>query len=81
MALSKRIVVAVGSQLATVQGLEIVLLTIDFLEQSKSAVTLVARLAILHRVVVANHIDVEQIFDLLERHCRVVDIMNRAVQT
>ena len=56
--LSKRIVVAVGSQFATIQSLEIVLFTIDLFQQSVASIAFVACLTVLHRVIVADHVDV-----------------------
>ena len=68
VARSKRIMVAVCSQITAVQGLEILLIGINLLKKIITAHALVTNLAVLHRVVVANHIDVEQVIDLLQRH-------------
>ena len=65
MALSKGIVVAVGGQVTAVQCLEILLLAIDLLKEPIASHALVAHLTILHGVVVANHVDIEQVSDLL----------------
>ena len=73
----KRIMVAVGCQLTTVKCLEIMLLAVDLLEQGKAAHALVAGLAVCRGVVVANHVDVEEVLDLPERHYRMVGIVFR----
>ena len=59
VARGKRVMVAVGGQLASVQALEMVLLIVDLLKQGETAHSLVADFAILHGVVVANHVNVE----------------------
>ena len=64
VAQGERVVVAVALQLGTVQSLEMVLLIVDSFHQSVTTQSLVADLAVLHRVVVADHIDVEQVLDL-----------------
>ena len=66
------IMVTVGGQFAAVQRLEIMLFAIDLLKKGKAPHALVAALAILDRAVVADHVDVEQVLDLLQRHNRVV---------
>ena len=69
--LCKRIVVAIASQFATIELFEITVLSVDFLEEFVSALALVANLAVLYGVVVANHIEVEQIANLAEFDSRV----------
>ena len=68
VAFGKGIMIAVGCQITAVQRLEIMLLIVDLLEEHVAAHTLVAHLAVLHRVVVANHINVEEVLDLLQRY-------------
>ena len=50
------IVVAVSSQVASMQGLEVMLLCINLLKEIVAAHAFVAHLAILYGIVVANHI-------------------------
>lgn len=59
MACSEGIVVAVAGQLATVQTLEMMFLVVDLLKQGETTHALVADLAVLYWIVVANHIQVE----------------------
>ena len=63
--LRKGIVVAIARQLASVKALEIVFIAVYTLHQLEALHTWVANLAILHGVVVSNHIEVEEIFNLL----------------
>lgn len=53
-------------------------LFVDFVEQCETAVRV--GLHVLHRVVVANHVDVNEEFDLRKRHDRMVHIPLRATQ-
>ena len=64
VAFSKGIMIAIGCQVTAVQRLEILLLIVDLFEEPVAAHTFVAHLAVLHRVVVANHVDVKKVFDL-----------------
>ena len=75
MADGKGIMVAIAGQLATVQALEIMFSIVQFFEQGVATHSLIAHLAVLHRVVVANHVDVEQILDLRQRHNRMLRII------
>ena len=59
MACGEGIVVAVGGQVATMKILEVMLLRIDLLKDLVAAHTLIADLAILYGVVVANHINIK----------------------
>ena len=58
MALCEWIVVAIASQLATVESLKVLLITINLVEECETAHALVAYLTILHRIIVANHVDI-----------------------
>ena len=78
--LSKGIVVAVGRQFASVQSIEIMLISIDFFKQSKPAHAFVADFAVLHRIVVANHVEVEKIADLIEWDKGMLGIKSGAPQ-
>ena len=57
--LSEGVVVAISCQFTTIERFEIFFVVVDFHKQLISTFTLVAHLAILHGVVVANHIEVE----------------------
>ena len=58
------IVVAIGSQIASMQGLEVMLLCIDLFKEIVAAHAFVADLAILHGAVVANHIYIKEVLNL-----------------
>ena len=76
----KGIMVAVRGQSTPVQSLEILFFAVDTLKQSEAWESLVAAFAILHRIVVADHVDIKQILDLLQRHGRVLGIELRTPQ-
>ena len=76
----KRIMVAVGGQVATVERLEIMPFRVDGFHFGKAFHALLADFAILHGIVVANHVEIEKIFDVAQRNNRVVDIIGRAAQ-
>ena len=80
MASGKRIVVAVGSQISSVQCIEVMLPFVDLFKERETAHALIAHLTILNRVIVTNHIYIEQIFDLLEWHNRMFNIPGGSTQ-
>ena len=74
----KGVVVAVGGQLAEAEAVEVVLLAVEFLYEAEAASAGLADLAVLHGVVVANHVEVDDVAYLAEWHERVLDKIGRA---
>ena len=72
--------VAIARQFASVKALEIFFIAIYALHQLEALHTWVTHLAILHGVVVSNHIEVEEIFNLLEGRHRMLGIPLRATE-
>lgn len=68
----KWIVVAVSSQLAMIEAREVFLLTDNVLENAEGRIARVARLAIELGIVVADHVNVQQILDTVQRQGGVV---------
>ena len=56
------------------------ILAVETFKQCEAVHALVTHLAVLHRVVVANHVDVEEVLDLCERHHRMLGIVLRTAQ-
>ena len=80
MSLGKGIMVAVGCQVAAMQGLEVFFLGVDLLEESEAAHTLFAHLTILGGVVITNHVDIKEVSDLAQRHLRMLGIPSGTTQ-
>ena len=76
----KWIVVAVGGQLPAVQRLEEMLLLIYLLKEAIFRHTGITYFAILDGIVVADHIDVEQVNDLFQRDEGMLGKVGRAAQ-
>lgn len=76
--LGKGVVVAVGGQVATVEAVEVVLLAVELLHEAEAASAGLADFAVLHGVVVANHVKVDEVADLAEGEERVLGKVCRA---
>ena len=74
---SEGVVVAVGRQGSAVERLEVLFIGVDLLEKGEAAEAFVAAFAVLGGIVVADHVDVEQVFDPGQRHQGVFDIITR----
>ena len=79
-ALGERIMVAVRRQLAMVQGFEIALFRIDTLHQLEAPLALVAGLAVQDRIVVADHVHIDEVPDHFQRHDRMLRIILRTAE-
>lgn len=76
--LGKGVVVAVGGQFAAVEAVKVMLLIVEFLHETEAMIARLADLAVLHGVVVANHVEVDDVAYLAEWHERVFDKIGRA---
>lgn len=76
--LGKGVVVAVGGEVAEAEAVEVVLLAVELFHEAEAAPAGLADLAVLHGVVVANHVKVDEVADLAEGEERVLGKVCRA---
>ena len=80
MARGEGVMVAIGSQITTVQRGKVLLLCVYLLEQLIATHALLAAFAVLDRAIVANHIYIKEVFYLAQGHNGVVGKELRAAQ-
>ena len=80
VACGEGVMVAIGSQIASMQGGEVLLPGIYLLEELVATHALLAALAVLDRAIVANHIYIKEVLYLAQGHNGVVGKELRAVQ-